>query len=346
MLMLFRIFLIVITSLLANNIFAANGQSTANRDPFQPINLTNQAIYTETTATANLTSILLVIKYAKAEDIGKILTAANSGFLSGNGIVSIDARTNAVWIRDDQDHLKQIKKFIGQIDIPVKQVEIAARIINADDTFARELGIKFGTVQEGSKDKNGLSMGTPLIETGTGHFNFAIAKLGNDMLLDMEISALESEGRGKVISSPKLITLNRQTAHIESGEDVPYQQRTGDGNTDVAFKKAVLGLKVTPEIVSDNQLLLNILVTQDTVSPIEVEGVPAISTREIETKVLASTGQTIVLGGIYEESYSKNKTTIPYLGAIPVLGWLFTSTTNQNQHKELLIFITPKILSS
>ena len=217
--------------------------------------------------------------------------------------------------------------------------------MNADDDFTRELGIKFGTVQESNnKDKNGLSMDTPLIQTGTGHFDFAIAKLGNGTLLDMEISALESEGHGKVISSPKLITLDRKTAHIESGEDIPYQQRTGEGNTDVAFKKAVLGLKVTPEIVSSAQIMLDIAVSQDTVSNIKVEDVPAINTREIQTQVLVNDGQTVVLGGIYEESTGKKKVSIPYLGAIPILGWFFTSVTNETQRKELLIFITPKIL--
>jgi type IV pilus assembly protein PilQ len=310
--------------------------SLASRDPFQA---EPDSIYAP--------SALIKLKYADAEYISKLISAQNSGFLSSAGTVSADTRTNAIWIKDDTAHLEQIKKFIRDIDQPAGQVEIEARIINADDDFTRELGIKFGTVKGGSdSDKNGISMDTPLVQTGIGHFSFAIADLGNDILLDMEISALESEGRGKIISSPKLVTLNRKTAHIESGEDIPYQQRTGEGNTDVAFKKAVLGLKVTPEIVSDTQLMLNISVNQDSVSSITVGDVPAISTREIETQVLVNDGQTIVLGGIYEESNGNKKNKIPYLSDIPLLGWFFTNTVNENRRKELLIFITPRILKN
>jgi type IV pilus assembly protein PilQ len=335
------IFLIMSFILFRADVFADENLAAA-RDPFQPLaensggqNLENQ----------NLVSALLVIKYGDADYISKLISAANSGFLSPSGMVSADPRTNAVWVKDDQVHVSQIKKFLRDIDVPAKQIEIEARIVNADEAFTRELGFKFGTVQAGSnKDSNGLSLDTPLVQTGTGHFSFVIANLGHGSLLDMEISALESEGHAKVISSPKLVTLNRKAAHIEAGEDIPYQQRSGEGNTDIAFKKAVLGLKVTPEIISNTQIILNIAVNQDTVSTIQIEGVPAISTREIQTQVLVNDGQTLVLGGIYEESTSKNKVGIPYLSAIPYLGWLFTSVTNETQRKELLIFITPKIL--
>jgi len=169
--------------------------------------------------------------------------------------------------------------------------------------------------------------------------------MNNGVLIDMELTALESEGRAKIISRPQLITLNREEAYIEAGDEIPYQEKTSEGDTSIAFKKAVLGLKVTPEIVSENKILLKITLNQDKVSQMTVQKEPAISTREIATQVLVNDKQTVVLGGIYEENKETVTERIPFLGSIPLVGSAFTYKHNANERKELLIFITPKIIS-
>ncbi|GAH07718.1 unnamed protein product, partial [marine sediment metagenome] len=237
-----------------------------------------------------------------------------------------------------------LRQLISKIDQQVQQIQIEARIVTVDENFMRELGIEFGTSTTTSTGPKGLNMDMPLQSITPGHFNFVLAKLSNNTTLDMELSALESEGHAQIISKPKLITLNRRPAHIAAGEDIPYQEKTGEGNTSTTFKKAVLGLEVTPNIVSQNKVLLNINVNQDKPSTLMVNGVPAIQTREIQTQALVNNKQTVVLGGIYEQSKTKQITRIPYLGSIPLIGIFFRKTITQNQRKELLIFITPEIL--
>jgi type IV pilus assembly protein PilQ len=174
----------------------------------------------------------------------------------------------------------------------------------------------------------------------------AIAKLGQGTLLDLELSALEREGRARIVSDPELITSNRQPALIESGQEIPYQEKTSSGATSVAFKKAVLSLKVTPEITPENRILLNLTVNQDKVDTLSVNGVPAISTQQVQSQVLLNDGETIVLGGIYEQINSNVTERIPFWSAIPVLGKLFTDKQTRSERKELLIFVTPKLVAS
>ncbi len=228
-----------------------------------------------------------------------------------------------------------------------KQIQIEARIVNIDEDFTKELGLEFGTVSGDNNNSSGrltMDLSTADNKMNSGHFGFTLAKLNNNMLLDTELSAIESEGHGKVISRPKLITLNRKPAYIDSGEDIPYQEKTGEGNTNVNFKKAVLALKVTPEIVAKNKILLDIKVNQDKVSPLTIQGVPAIDTREIKTQVVVDNKQTVVLGGIYEQMQDNVTSKIPVLSAIPLLGKLFIHKQTETEQKELLIFITPQIV--
>ena len=295
---------------------------------------------------ANKTSKLFFINYGDAEIIAKLLIEKNNGFLTASGIVVPDKRTNSIWVQDDPENLARITQYIKKIDIPVKQILIEARIVNVDDTFVRNLGMEFGGASTGKKKSNSseLNMDLPGQAMIPGNYTFTIAKFKNGMLLDMALSALESEGHAKIISRPQLITLNREPAHIEAGDEIPYQEKTAQGNTSIAFKKAVLGLKVTPEMVAENKILLKIILNQDKVSQMTVQGEPAISTREINTQVIVEDQQTIVLGGIYEESQDQVIERVPFLGSIPVIGRLFTYKHTTKERKELLIFITPKII--
>ena len=174
----------------------------------------------------------------------------------------------------------------------------------------------------------------------------ALAKLGDGILLDLELSAMESEGRGEVIASPRLITMNQQAAFIQSGEEIPYQQATSSGATSVSFKKAVLSLKVTPQITPDGKIMMDLQINQDTPSVHKINGVPSVLTKEIQTTVFVDNGQTIVLGGIYKQQKGNSARRVPFLGQLPVLGSLFRNATKTNTNEELLIFITPRIITN
>lgn len=259
------------------------------------------------------------LHHTSADSISKILGPA--GVLSPVGKAGAEARTNMLVVADTSDKIAALKNLLQQVDIPVKQVLIEARMVCADEKFARDLGLEFGMTQ--AKESGKHNSGIPMVGLQRGKFNFTLAKLGNGSLLDLELAALESEGRGKVISSPKLLTADRQAAYIESGAEIPYQEKTKEGDTSTTFKKAVLSLKVTPEVVAADTINLLLQLNQDKVSQLTVNGVPAIDTRKIQTQVLVHNGETIVLGGIYEWSKSNNVISIPVLGKIPLLGLLF-----------------------
>ena len=280
------------------------------------------------------------LHHASADNVSKIL--APSGALSSLGKAGAEARTNKLVVTDTSDKVEVLKKLLKQVDVPVKQVLIEARIVSADERFINDLGLEFGTSKVSRADKT--SDNAVVSKSHYGKFNFAIAKLGNGSLLDLELAALESEGRGKVISSPKLLTADRQAAYIESGAEIPYQEKTKEGDTSTSFKKAVLSLKVTPEVVAEDAINLLLQLNQDKVSQLTVNGVPAIDTRKIQTQVLAHNGETIVLGGIYEWSKSNNIISVPVLGKIPLLGLFFSKQETKMERKELLMFVTPKIV--
>ncbi|CAL7961943.1 STN domain-containing protein [Gammaproteobacteria bacterium] len=280
------------------------------------------------------------LHHTSADSISKILGPA--GVLSSSGKASAEVRTNMLVVADTSDKIAALKNLLQQVDVPAKQVLIEARIVCADEKFARDLGLEFGMAQEkesGKSSNNILAVGSH-----HGKFNFALAKLNNGSLLDLELAALESEGRGRVISSPKLLTTDRQAAYIESGAEIPYQEKTKEGDTSTTFKKAVLSLKVTPEVVAADTVNLLLQLNQDKVSQLTVNGVPAIDTRKIQTQVLVHNGETIVLGGIYEWSKSNNIISVPVLGKIPVLGLLFRKQETKMERKELLMFVTPRIV--
>lgn len=286
-------------------------------------------------------SQLFRLHYAQASKLARVIS--QTGLVVSRN-VSSDPRTNALWVRAEASQFEALKQLIHELDRPITQVFIKACIVSVDADELSELGLQFRSKNRGSEStEGGLMMDVPAMASKTGQFNFAVTQLGDKHLLDVQISALASEGRAKIISSPELVTANHQAAYIAAGAKVPFQEKTGHGNTSVTFKKAVLSLKVTPQILQDDQLLLDLEVNQDAVSSLEVQGVPAINTQQIKTKALIQGKKTLVLGGIYEQSHTQRVQKIPVLSAIPGLGYLFQHHTDRERRKALLIFVTPYI---
>ncbi|MGN6228063.1 MAG: type IV pilus secretin PilQ [Dyella sp.] len=333
---------------------------------------------------AELITDYVPISYGKAADIAKLLTTESKqgsggggqgggtsrGFLSPRGSVSYDDRTNTLLLHDSPERIKELRNLIAVLDKPVQQVLIESRIVVATDQFTRELGAKFGaqgsrtnpsgqvistggTVNSVSNGTGGLNVNLP---TTTSGGSIGLAILGANYALDLELSAAQTEGRGEVISSPRVITANQQEAVIRQGQQIGYvtyqnsaSGAAGSGTATVQFKDAVLELKVTPTITADNRVYLKINVKKDALAKfIDAPGsgqVPQIDTRELNTSVLVDNGQTVVLGGIYEITKQNSVTKVPGLGDIPGIGVLFRKTSRQNDKAELLIFVTPRILS-
>lgn len=315
-------------------------------------------------------SELVQINYAKAADLANMVKDKQNSLLSATGKVSVDVRTNSIWIQDKKAKIRQVRQLIRRLDVPVKQVLIEARIVEVAKDCTRDLGIRWGVSKPGllsgtlagvNQMEQGIApaqvtpyaqrlnldlVAAPIAGITPASVGFALAKLSDNILLDLELSALESEGRAELISSPRLITTNQHPAVINSGQEIPYQESTSSGATAVSFKKAVLSLKVIPQITPDNQILMELKINQDTASTQLFNGVPAILTKEIKTNVLVNNGQTIVLGGIYQQDKNKTMTRIPFLGQLPVIGGLFRNTQVTLKNDELLIFITPKIITS
>lgn len=221
---------------------------------------------------------------------------------------------------------------------------IKARIVSVDRHYLQSLGLLFATSQPQIKSPDHLNMDTPTLRTGVGVAHIPVAKFSNGSTLDLQLNALQNEGHADIISSPELLVNNNEWAEISSGQEVPYQEKTGEGNTSVAFKKAVLRLKVKPTLLDNQHILLNIALNQDKVASLVVNGVPSIQTQQIKTNVSVQNQHTIVLGGIYETVNAKQGISIPILSRIPLLGRLFRNTEQQVEQKSLLIFITPEIM--
>lgn len=227
---------------------------------------------------------------------------------------------------------------------PTQQILIKAHVVNIDHDYTRELGLSFSTSAGTFSSAQGFNMNLPNPETNSGDLVIPIAALGQGIVLDATLSALEKTGHAQLISDPQIVTLDGQPASIEAGQEVPYQQTTEGGGTSVAFKKAVLRLQVTPEMKGQQNILLHLLINQDQVSSLTVNGVPAINTQQLKTQALVKNHNTLVLGGIFEEDKSDQHQGIPFLSKIPFLGALFRYQKQSNNRKQLLIFVTPIIM--
>jgi type IV pilus assembly protein PilQ len=318
---------------------------------------------------APLRSEYMQVNYAKATELALLLSGqgGTGGLLTERGKVSIDQRTNTLLVQDTSEKLEEIRGLVARLDIPVRQVLIESRIVIATDDFNKELGVRFGTLRSTIEDGSDGSVitgnenalvnylnGDDIEITDTlnvnlpssasmGSLSLALARLPFGTLLHLELSAMQAEGRGEVISSPRVITANQKEAFIEQGVEIPYEQSTSSGATSIAFKKAVLSLKVTPQITPDDRIIMDLVVNNDTVGEL-FSGIPSIDTREVDTQVLVNNGETIVLGGIFEQIKRDQVDKIPFFGDLPGLGGLFRRTIKEDDKSELLIFVTPKII--
>lgn len=309
---------------------------------------------------------VIQIHYRKASDINKLLKDKTNTPLSAHGSVSVDNPTNSLWIRDSVEQLNKISASIKELDKPIRQILIEARIVSIDQNKEKELGAQFGSTQTQSVNKllksrlkskasnsnagllQHLTMDLPITGvtsiSGAASLGLRLMRLGQNFFLDLELSSLENEGAAQVISTPHLITADQQTAFIEAGAEIPYQEKASSGGTNVIFKKAVLSLKVTPRIMPDERMILDLKVNQDQPSTFMAVDAPTIKARGIKTQVIVKSGETVVLGGIYEYSQSKIEQRVPFLGTLPIIGRLFRLTTSNSRRSELLIFLTPTIL--
>ena len=314
---------------------------------------------------APLRTELIQVNYAKASEVATLLKAQENSLLSDRGSVTVDERTNSLLVKDTSDKLAEVRDLVSELDIPVRQVQIESRIVTASSGWTEEIGVQWGATKirseatisgslPASNDLNAqigdgeanlsdtLNVSLP-VANPAGSFGISYANLSKGLLLDLELSALENENRGEVIASPRVITANQKEASIEAGEEIPFQNATSSGATSVQFKKAVLSLTVTPQITPDDRIILDLTVTQDTRGEATAQG-PAINTQQVTTQVLVDNGQTVVLGGIYQQRTNRDETKVPLLGDIPWLGWLFRTQSDVRAKQELLIFVTPKIL--
>lgn len=288
------------------------------------------------------------IHYARAADLGSFLKDPTLALLSADGALLVDERTNTLMVQDTPERCAAVRALVERLDVPVKQVLIESRIVVADDNFERALGIQWGMPHNKAsaigvvEARRGKEAAFSARRTGEG---LSWMTLPGDLILDMELSALESEGLGKIISSPRLVTSNQQKAYIESGEEIPYQESMASGATSVSFKKAVLRLEVIPQITEGETILLDLLVNHDS-RGVETAGVPAIHKQEMHTRVLVRNGETVVLGGIYQHTKRREVVRVPFFGRLPLIGWMFRYKSDKNHRSELMIFVTPKIITT
>jgi type IV pilus assembly protein PilQ len=334
------------------------------------------------------------LNYAKVQDIANGLTGQSTGtsgsqgnaarILSPRGAVVFETRTNQLFVTDIPSKLEEVQALIAKIDIPVRQVLIESRIVIADESFGRSLGMRLGFV-----DLRGIRGGIPgynvggnnyvspggnlnavaaqTLQTGTGSvtaadttfvnlpatgangfdpatFALSLFNASANRFLNLEISALEADGKGKVVSSPRVITADQQKALIEQGEELPYQVATSSGATSLQFRKANLKLEVTPQVTPEGNVILDVDITKDSVGRATTAGF-AINTKHVKTQVLVENGGTVVIGGIFEQSDREDVTKVPFLGDVPYLGNLFKTRTTTSAKTELLIFLTPKVVT-
>jgi len=333
-----------------------------------------------------LYSEFLQVNYAKAADLATLIGGdSGNALLSDRGSVGIDDRTNTLLVKDTAERLQDIRRLVRTLDVPIRQVLIESRIVVVNDDYSRDLGVRFGftgvtdnsddgiisltgssegsDIIVGSALDNLANTGQPFPVTAPGIFDryavnvpienpagrMALAILNSDYIVDLELTALQAEGRGEIVSTPRIITANQKEASIRQGVEIPYQESASSGATTTQFKEAVLSLTVTPQITPDNNIIMDLLVSKDSVgqlTPSATGGlVPSIDTRSVETQVLVRNGQTVVLGGIYETERRETINKVPFLGDIPGIGFLFRSTSNTSNKSELLIFVTPRILN-
>ncbi|TKJ66584.1 type IV pilus secretin PilQ [Pseudomonas viridiflava] len=310
---------------------------------------------------------LLQVNYAKAADIAKLFQSVTSAESKADerGSITVDERTNNIIAYQTQDRLDELRRIVSQLDIPVRQVMIEARIVEANVDYDKQIGVRWGGRTDRSRkwsvgglDDNGdeagntgndLTANIPFVDLGApdATAGVGIGFLTNNALLDLELSAMEKTGNGEIVSQPKVVTSDKETAKILKGTEIPYQESSSSGATTVSFKEASLSLEVTPQITPDNRIIMEVKVTKDEPDYLNaVLGVPPIKKNEVNAKVLISDGETIVIGGVFSNTQSKVVEKVPFLGDVPYLGRLFRRDVVAEAKSELLVFLTPRIMNN
>ncbi|WP_180191215.1 type IV pilus secretin PilQ family protein [Acinetobacter sp. YH01006] len=321
----------------------------------------------QSVALAPIQTEYMQLNYAKAADIEKLITqnkGASSGssagdkesLLSSRGSISVDARTNTLIISDTQQFIDKIKNMVDLLDIQVKQVMVEARIVTAERNFSRDLGIRWGLQRNnpipldtpgstvwGGDYSPSLDLGVNLGTASAGTFSFGLLKI-SDYMLDLQLTALQSDGLGEVLSAPKILTGDKQKAYILRGTEIPYQSYSATEGVKTEFKAANLRLEVTPSITPDGKVQMELKIEKDTIGAMTPDG-PSINTNELETNVLMGDGETVVLGGIFDDANTNNSQKVPVFGDLPYIGGLFRNNTKTTNQTELLIFVTPRIVN-
>jgi type IV pilus assembly protein PilQ len=306
---------------------------------------------------------LIQVNYAKASDIAKLfqsVTGSKDKSETARGSITVDDRTNSIIAYQTQESLDELRRIVAQLDIPVRQVMIEARIVEATVNYDKSLGVTWGgqstkgkaTIyggQSATSSTTTAGTSTPFVDLGASNATsgIGIGFLTNNTLLDLELSAMEATGNGEIVSQPKVVTSDKETAKILKGTEVPYQEASSSGATTVSFKEASLSLEVTPQITPDNRIIMDVKVTKDEPDYLnEVLGVPPIKKNAVNAKVLVNDGETIVIGGVFSNTQSKTTAKVPFLGDVPYLGRFFRSDTVSEAKSELLVFLTPRIMNN
>src|SRR3954467_9142483 len=320
------------------------------------------------------------MSYQKAADVQKLLSDPAQRILSKRGSAVVDTRTNTLFVQDTPSRLEEVRKLLAKIDVPVRQVMIEARIVEANDAFSKNLGARLGLLEQGLSNRTpgggilgpniggelvntgqamGIVTGTPTINAGglnsnlpaagangfpAGQISFILFNSALSRFLNIEISAMEADGKGKIIASPRVLTADQVEAVIEQGTEIPYQQASSSGATSVSFRKANLSLKVKPQVTPDGNIIMTLDVNKDQPGATTAAGVQ-INTKHVKTEVLVENGGTVVIGGIYEQNDRTDITKVPFFGDLPFIGWLFKNSTLTTGKTELLVFITPRIMN-
>lgn len=330
------------------------------------------AVQKQVAELAPLRKDIIQLNYAKASDIAKLYEEGSSGTLKDDmrGSVIFDDRTNSLIVTLTQERIDELRRIVTQLDIPVRQVMIEARIVEANVDYDKSLGVRWGgNIGSGNWNawgKNGnLELGeetdgvqqidvpfnTPFVDMGVNGSTsgIGIGFITNNTVLDLQLSAMEKSGSGEVVSQPKVVTSDKETAKILKGTEVPYQEASSSGATSTSFKEAALSLEVTPQITPDNRVLMEVKVTKDAPDfsvASSTGGIPAISKNEVNAKVLVADGETIVIGGVYSNTQSKSVDKVPFLGDLPFIGRVFKRDLVQDRKAELLVFLTPRIMNN
>jgi type IV pilus assembly protein PilQ len=309
---------------------------------------------------------LIQVNYAKASDMAKLFQSVTSadGTADERGSITVDDRTNSIIAYQTQVRLDELRRIVSQLDIPVRQVMIEARIVEANVDYDKALGVEWRGVSLGDNNfvvggTNSLIKGSDPLDFQAGTFvdlgaagantGLNLGFITNNTLLDLELSAMEKTGNGEVVSQPKVVTSDKETAKILKGSEVPYQEASSSGATSTSFKEAALSLEVTPQITPDNRIIMEVKVTKDAPdfsNAASSGGVPSINKNEVNAKVLVADGETIVIGGVFSNTQSKSVDKVPLLGDIPFIGAMFRRDVVKNSKSELLVFLTPRIMNN